>query len=290
MLSRTGAGGLGHPDGVDIVEWVSSRGGVVRTRSVRAAGASRHDLDRARANGTLVSVARGWLAVPGVDPLLAGAARRNVVVTCITRARRLGLWVTDAAGPPHVAADPHSGRAPTAEAVVHRHRPIVPRHPDALEDVVENALVLVARGQPFETALATWESALRTGLVDRASLVRLALPSCARRLLDAAQIWSDSGLETLVVPRLRWLRLPLRRQIWIAGHRVDLLIGERLVLQIDGGHHTGRQREEDIAHDAALMLMGYHVIRVGYTQVIERWAEVQDIIMRAVAQGLHRAA
>lgn len=83
--------------------------------------------------------------------------------------------------------------------------------------------------------------------------------------------------------------MPLRQQAWIAGHRVDLLIGDRLVLQIDGGHHVGTQREQDIAHDAALMLLGYHVIRVGYGQVIERWHEVQDVIARAIAQGLHRA-
>jgi hypothetical protein len=29
-------------------------------------------------------------------------------------------------------------------------------------------------------------------------------------------------------------------------------------------------------------------VRVGYFQVVERWHEVQDVIMRAVAQGLHQ--
>ncbi|MBM7826841.1 DUF559 domain-containing protein [Microbacterium aurum] len=82
---------------------------------------------------------------------------------------------------------------------------------------------------------------------------------------------------------------PLEHRASIEGHRVDLLIGARLVLQIDGGTHVGRQREEDVAHDAALMLRGYYVICVGYTQVIERWEEVQERIMRAVAQGLHLA-
>lgn len=43
------------------------------------------------------------------------------------------------------------------------------------------------------------------------------------------------------------------------------------------------------AHDAALMLLGYRVIRVTSVQVTQRWHEVQDLIMRAVAQGLHRA-
>lgn len=59
------------------------------------------------------------------------------------------------------------------------------------------------------------------------------------------------------------------------------------MLQIDGGHHVGEQREADIEHDAQLMLLGYHVIRVGYRQVIDRWDSVHDLIVRAVAQGLH---
>ena len=79
------------------------------------------------------------------------------------------------------------------------------------------------------------------------------------------------------------------QQAWIAGRRVDLLIGERLVLQIDGAHHVGAQREADIEHDAQLMLLGFHVIRVGYQSVVHDWPRVQDQIMRAVAQGLHRA-
>jgi malonate-semialdehyde dehydrogenase (acetylating)/methylmalonate-semialdehyde dehydrogenase len=63
--------------------------------------------------------------------------------------------------------------------------------------------------------------------------------------------------------------------------------GDRLVLQVDGGHHVGSQRTADIAHDAELMLMGFHVIRVGYDQVVNHWPDVQAILMRAIAQGLH---
>ena len=118
---------------------------------------------------------------------------------------------------------------------------------------------------------------------------RLSLSARALELIDAAQIFSDSGLETFVVPRLAWMKLRIVPQAWIAGHRVDFLIGERLALQIDGGHHVGQQRTSDIAHDAQLMLLGYHVIRVGYDQVVNDWPAVQDVIMRAVAQGLHRA-
>ncbi|RLK52848.1 type IV toxin-antitoxin system AbiEi family antitoxin domain-containing protein [Microbacterium telephonicum] len=273
----------------DAASWVREHGGVARTIDLESAGFGRGRVARALARGALERVTRGWVAVPGADALSIAAARSNVVVSCVTRARQLGWWVL-ADVRPHVVAPGHSGRAPTATATVHWAAPVIPRVPGVLLDSPENTLAVVAACQPFEVALAVWESALRSRSVDAGLLARLPLPACARRILAEAGIWSDSGLETFVVPRLRWLGLPLRRQIWIAGHRVDLLIGERLVLQIDGGHHVGAQRESDIAHDAALTLLGYHVIRIGYRQVVDGWEQVQEILMRAVAQGLHRAA
>ncbi len=263
------------------------RGGLARTSALRTAGFSRRTLDRHIATGAAVRLPRGWLALPDVDRDLVEAAGRGVVLTCITQARRRGLWLLADEEPPHVAAPPHAGRVATSGLHVHWAQPLVARHPDALVDPIENVLCLVACCQPFENALAVWESAFRKKLTTPVEMAEYALPPLARKVLEEADVWSDSGLETFVVPRLRWMKLPLRRQIWIAGHRIDLLIGDRLVLQIDGATHTGAQRDEDIAHDALLRLMGYHVIRVSYTHIVHRWHEVQDTIMRAVAQGLH---
>ncbi|MFT4158182.1 MAG: DUF559 domain-containing protein [Microbacterium sp.] len=67
-------------------------------------------------------------------------------------------------------------------------------------------------------------------------------------------------------------------------------MGNRLVVQIDGAHHVGAQRDSDNAHDALLRLHGYHVIRISYHQLMERWPEVQSLILAAVAQRLHLAA
>ncbi|WP_158231521.1 hypothetical protein [Microbacterium sediminis] len=39
---------------------------------------------------------------------------------------------------------------------------------------------------------------------------------------------------------------------------------------------------------ARLRLAGYHVIRVGYRQVMDDWATVQELITAAIARGLHR--
>lgn len=262
-------------------------GGVSRTRTLRRVGVSEKSIGRLISEGSLLRPRRGWVALPDVDPLLYEAARAGGVLTCVTRARRLGLWVL-AADELHLAVDP-GGRAPSTSCRVHWGKPLVPRHPDALEDSIEDTLVTLARCVPFENALAAWESAARQNLISLDVMRRLPLHPLARRLCDEATPWSDSGLETLVIHRLRWIGIRIVPQAWIAGHRVDFLIGERLVLQVDGGHHVGKQRTSDVAHDADLMLRGYHVICVTYGQVIDAWPQVQAAIMLAIAQGLHLA-
>lgn len=137
--------------------------------------------------------------------------------------------------------------------------------------------------------MAVWESALRKGMVDPDVLARLPLPPDARRLLAEARPFSDAGTETIFCTRLRWLNVAITPQVWLLGHCVDFLIGERLVVQIDGGHHVDDQRAEDIRHDALLRLRGYHVIRVSYDQVINHWPEVQRLILMHIAQRLHLA-
>lgn len=286
-------GGMRHAAGMsqdNLIEAVTNGGGVMRVERLRELGFRRTLLESVLAAGRLQRVRRGWVALPNVDPLLASAARRGVVLTCITQARRLGLWVHETPAAAHVGATPGSAGGKPDTIRVHWARPLLPRHPDSLVDPIENVLAIVAECEPHEQALATWDSALNKGLVTLEGLAGYDWRPAARRLLGEATPFSDAGLETYLRPRLRWLRHPIRIQTWIAGHRVDALIGERLVLQIDGAHHVGQQRSEDIRHDAELRLMGYHVVRISYHQMMHEWALVQDLIMRAVAQGLHLAS
>ncbi|NLP82529.1 DUF559 domain-containing protein [Microbacterium sp. CFH 90308] len=269
-----------------LLDAARKRGGVLRATVLIDAGFSRLSIAAAVESGQLTVPRRGWIATTDADPYLVAAARAGVVLTCVTQAKRLGLWVWEE-DRPHVGVPSTASRLALPSVKVHWNAPVVPRASGQLEDGILNTLVTVAACQPYEAALATWESGLNGGLVTKEELGRLPLRPRARRVLADAMPFSDSGLETLVVVRLKWLRLPIRVQIWIAGHRVDFLIGDRLVLQVDGGHHVGLQRAEDVAHDAALTLLGYHVIRVTYVQVVERWHEVQDLVQRAVAQGLH---
>ncbi|MFF2495277.1 hypothetical protein [Agromyces sp. NPDC058064] len=168
--------------------------GVARVTSLQAAGHSRHQVRRALADGRLVRLRRDWVALPGADHELTAAAAAGVVLTCVSQARRLGLWTMTDPGL-HVATGGH-GAVPPIAARVHWAKPIVPRHPDALTDPVENVLALVAACRPFEEALVVWESALRKGLAARDALARLPLGPAARRLLEVASTTADSGLET----------------------------------------------------------------------------------------------
>ncbi|WP_203136341.1 type IV toxin-antitoxin system AbiEi family antitoxin domain-containing protein [Microbacterium sp. JZ31] len=272
-----------------LIDYLERRGGIARTRELLDAGFSRHVLARAVSREELRRPRQGWVHLPGTDTMLVRAAVSGVVLSCITQARRLGLWVSADDDVVHVAATSPSS-VNVVSAHVHWSRPLIPRPPGRLEDPVENVLAIVADCQPHERALATWDSAFNTGLVDRDSFRLFPLRPAARRLLLDVNPFHDAGTETFVHTRLRWLRIPIRPQVWLYGHRVDFLIGERLVLQIDGGHHIGAQRDSDNAHDAILRVHGYTVIRVSYRQLTESWPEVQDLILRAIAQGLHKAA
>ena len=263
-------------------------GGVAPVAWLVDLGVSRHQLRKELQSGALRAVRRGWVALPDADPQLLLAASTGTILTCITQAKRLGLWVLSEDVPHLATPHPHS-EVRDRRGIIHWARPVLQREPGALVDPIENVLGLVGMCQPFETALAVWESALNAKLVDLPSLAQLPYRGKSRRLLEESQPFSDSGLETFVRVRLRWLRVSIEPQAWIYGHRVDFLIDGWLVLQIDGGHHVGVQRSEDIRHDAELMLRGYQVIRCSYEQVVHRWPEVQGIIQRALARGPHPA-
>lgn len=259
-------------------------GGVAPVAWLVDLGVSRHQLRKELQSGTLRAVRRGWVALPDADPQLLLAASTGTILTCITQAKRLGLWVLNEDAPHLATPHPHS-EVRDRRGIIHWAQPVLQREPGVLVDPIENVLGLVGMCQPFETALAVWESALNAKLVDLPSLAQLPYRGKSRRLLEESQPFSDSGLETFVRVRLRWLRVAIEPQAWICGHRVDFLIDGWLVLQIDGGHHVGVQRSEDIRHDAELMLRGYQVIRCSYEQVVHRWPEVQGIIQRALARG-----
>jgi len=270
-----------------IVTLVRRHGGVCRSAVLRAAGTSKWHLRAAVECGMLVRPARGWVALADADPELVFAARHGVILTCVTQAKRIGLWAVEA-GDLHLAL-PNRGSQIRWRGAGTRHweKPLILRRPGLLEDPVENVLQIAANCLPREHALTLLESALNKKLVTMAALGQLPLSARLRALVDGATPFSDSGLETLFRDRLGWLRIPIRIQAHVVGQRVDLLIGRRLIAQIDGSSHTGHQRDRDTRHDAQSAMEGYHVLRFGYRQVMDRWEEVEAAVLGAIARGLH---
>ena len=213
------------------------------------------------------------------------------MLACVSEAARRGLWVPDH-DDLHIAVRRSSSTPLVAGVRYHWAPGPMPASRWAWHDQPINVLAHVATCLPREDALLVWESALRTRLVDAEHLARTEWRGPrARELAGVAGVLSDSGLETLLVVRLRPYSLRIRQQVRIAGHAVDALIGERLIVQVDGFryHREARERRRDIAHDARLVLLGYTVLRFDYAQVLFGWAEVEHAILLAVAQGLHRA-
>lgn len=266
---------------------VRRMGGAALVAELRERGHSLHAIRMAAEREQLIRPRRGWVADHLLDSELLFAVKHGVLLSCVTLARRAGLWVPEAPIRPHVAA-----RSPSAHvsvgARVHWSIPIVPRPPGALLDPLPNMLHHVARCLPREESLTIWESALNKGLTTIEHLSQFPFPTSTRHLLADCTPFADSGLETLFRTRLRWLRVPIKAQSWVHGHRVDLLIGDGLIVQIDGRQHAGAQKVSDHRHDIAVQAAGYHTIRVGYAQVVHDWPSVQEAIQNAVANGLHR--
>ena len=276
--------------GALLVEWLNRAGGIAHTSSARVAGFTDHDMRTAIARDDIRRLRRSWLItpaapLPGIRAVTAGGK-----LTCLSEAARLGLWVLN-------EETLHVSRTPTSSARldpdVRYHwspgpRPCARR---AWHEPLINVLAHVAVCVPREEGLAVWSSALRLTSLTPEHLARVDWAGPAARFAAAnATLLSDSGLETYVVERLRAFGLRLRQQVWIDGHPVDVLVSDRLVIQIDGfeHHRTAKDRRRDIAHDARLTLLGYTVLRFDYSQVVFAWAEVENSILSAVAQGLHR--
>lgn len=279
---------------MNLDEWMQINGGIAHRADILSAGFGVAALRRQMQRPDTTVIRRAWIALPSAPLDLRNAARAGGRVACVSLARRRGWWIPESVGDrPHVHLRPDAGPARMPEAWggrLHWTQVIAPVASRSLEESPEDALAHIAECLPLDDALVLWESAIR---VEQMSLETLrAIAWRSRRAQEcAAQVsgLSDSGLETILITPLRRWMVRVRQQVVLAGRPVDVLIGERLVVQIDGWqfHSTSGQRAKDIAHDAELRLRGFTVLRFSYAQVVHEWERVERTIRRAVAQRLH---
>lgn len=283
-----------------IPDSIRRRGGLAATHELRADGHGRSAITVALRSGSIVRVRQGWYAEAGRNVELLRAARVGGRATCSTALDLLGFWVV-ADDHLHVRVDPHATQlrhsrdkrrrlvADPAKVrvhwngrVAHRSRLIVSPM-DALRDYAQCApaeLVgasaeSIAHQRPdLRAEIRRWASERRRGL---------------RRVLEHVDGVSESGTEFLVRWRLlRTLPIPVVPQAQIPGvGRVDFLIGERLVIEVDSEkYHTDPAAfEADRRRDAALSIRGIRVLRFSYHQVLDEPDVVEAAVRAALARG-----
>lgn len=284
----------------DLRRLIALRGGLIATHELYAAGMTRQTLAQTVRARRLFRVRQGWYAAPGTDATLLAAARVGGRATCTTGLTRQGIWVARPGGL-HVACAAHDARlrTPRDSRVRLRASEAVRVHwrglPEAGSRLILPPLECLRDALQCLDGEALTESA--DSLLNTFPAIRpawagfcAAAPRRVRAALTAADGICESGIETRTWLRIRDLPVRIRRQVEIDGvGRVDFLLGERFVVEVDGAayHSDAEQFESDRSRDALLAARGMHVSRFSYRQVVDRWPDVAAAIAGRLARGDH---
>lgn len=290
---------------MDFDRVLASLGGIASTTQLTAAGITAHYVKRAVDEQRAIRIRQGWVSAPGAPDDAVRAIRVGGFLTCVSALRLQRVWCAPSTGL-HVRVDRHANHLaspddraqplasyPRPEVTLHRSFVTDRLRSDLAIDTVESALLHAALCQSRDNAVVLFDSVLNLRLGSLDWLTRRAATLTARhrevlRLVDAA---SQSGLESKARLRLRALGIPYRSQVHIDNvGRVDLLIGDRLVLELDGREwHTSEAAfAEDRRRDLILNERGYYVLRLTYAQVMFEWPRVESLIRALVGRREHR--
>ena len=265
--------------------------GIARTAELVRAGLSRQQVARRVASGHWTRPARGWISNGAADPAVEAAVRSGAALSCISALRRRGIWTPLDATVHLRHAD---GRVRHRERGARDCAPMGPPLPIHLPvDGLRVALEAAGGCLAPDDLTAVLDSVLNRGLASVEDLREWfdRYPRAVREAVARADSRAESGTESLVRLRLRRRRVKLRTQVQIAGvGRVDLLVGDRLVVEIDSkAHHTSLAAyQTDRTRDRALRAAGYHVIRLTYDDVMHRWQQVETDLLAMIRRHDHR--
>ncbi|MEO6942379.1 MAG: DUF559 domain-containing protein [Terrimesophilobacter sp.] len=283
-----------------IAEDLRSFGDVAATHELYSRGRTQADVRDAVQRGTIVRVRKGWFCLPDLAPELVRAWRVGGKLTGASAARHYGLWVPGPDGPLEVEVAPNAcqlrSRSDSRKRMSDLSEPgvvvhWVPTAPSRSRVLVDLDLCIsqIAYSYPAEFAFVVAESALNQKLMTSLEWNRL-LTSCPRhrrRALVAAGKLSQSGTESMFSFRMQKLGIRFRQQVWIGHDRVDFLIGETLVIEIDSKLHD---RIADNARDTRLGILGYRVLRFDYQLIVHHWGDVRAAVLAALLRGDHQVA
>lgn len=252
-------------------------------------GVDRAELERNIARRRLTRVRRGWYATPDAHPEVVAAVRASGRLSCVTLLSLHGAW-TIADRTVHV-------RVPRGRTV--RRAPDVRLHwtRDALDldravDDPADALRCAVGCLDLRHAVALADSVVNRGVLEATTAMRVLESSPrGRRILTLWDPAAESGIESYARMALRAARITVRSQVVVPGiGRVDLLVGDRLIVELDGAlwHDDPAAFERDRSRDRRLLARGYLVLRATYRQVMFDLDAVVGQVQELVRRREHR--
>jgi very-short-patch-repair endonuclease len=287
-----------------VIDTIQRRGGIAATGELLAAGHTRSAILEASGSGEAWRVRKGWYADPSVGRDVARAWRVGGRLDCVSAAEHYGLWVPDRLDLLHVAVPVTSSRlrTPTNSRIRLNEVPDESTRVhwtgssllqgDRVAVPIVDAIAQVFRCGGIDQGFIVLDSAVNLGKLARPQLPQLigGLSHTARRWASYADGLSESGTESIVKLMLLRLGVPFRQQVVISGvGRVDFLLGEHLVLEVDSKTHHSNPYA-DRKRDAVLSTLGKRVLRFMYSQIVYELPEVESAILSALTRLDHHRA
>jgi len=282
-----------------VLDIVIAHNGIAHSSTLRGAGASDSMVALAVARGDVARIRNGWVAIESAPRELVNAVRVGGRLSCISVLRIRGIWCADDRHS-HISTSRRPGRlrSPIGGPLGNPARwglkvhIVAGRHdPSRLVDTIDEALLHLFSCHARDDVIASLDSAVNLGLTTLSRLAALPLTDTYRAYLKLVDPTAQSGLETKARLGFRRRGIRCRSQVHIAGVGfVDLLIGDRLVIECDGisWHSSASAHDEDCWRDLELHRLGYIVIRVTYRQVMFDWASIDEVVRGYVSRREHR--
>lgn len=283
------------------------RDGVAHISTLRAAGIAADAPRRAVADGAIIRVRPGVYCLPSADRDVVRAARVGGRVAAASATRLHGLWepprhplfVEVGHSASHLRDPDFPDRAlnPRREDVVilwAQERRLLPAAVGISPLLDTLRQVIVTESQAM--AVAVIDTALRRTPIQRIDLEELALtlPPSLRGPIALADGRPESGTESILRVALAQKGVDARPQVRIPFtdlDRLDLLVGDRLVIECQSKEHHDdpKARDKDLRRFADLAALGFVVLQFGYEQVLFDLDATVATVLGYVDRGLHRA-
>ena len=281
----------------NVLTTVIELGGVAATHELLAAGHSAPELASAVRAGAVRRARKGWYCRPDLHPQVQMAARVGGALGCVSALALHGGWVPE--GEPLHVVMPTNAARPRSPRDSRKRLRDGGHHVLLHWSGTHGARTIVSPLRAIHEVLLCLEpefasAAIGVLLYERPDLRRpwrralASLPHGRTAWVRRIDHICESGTEVLWWFRMWKHHLPVRRQVEIDGiGRVDFLIGERLVIEVDGAeYHTDPAAfEADRLRDALLSVRGFRVLRFSYRMTLDHWPVVEAAVLAAIARG-----